>query len=269
MPALITSPNNPRIKEVAKLDKRSVRDRERLTVVEGQRECSLALASGIQPVQAFICPQIGGTSLAPLLEQLRRMERERRLELFEVSPEAFAKIAYRGESGGILLVMPYLDTRLSRLPLRDTPFFVVVEGVEKPGNFGAILRTADAAGVDGVILVAGGTDLHNPNVIRAGLGALFTVPVAEAAPDEAIQWLRRHGIRIVVTSPDATTRYTEVDLSGPVAIVMGSEAEGLGPIWFENADDKVVIPMRGAVDSLNLSVSTALLLYEVVRQRGA
>jgi TrmH family RNA methyltransferase len=202
------------------------------------------------------------------VERLQALEQARSVELFEVSPEVFAKLAYRGESGGVVLTIPYLDTRLERLPLHRVPFFVVVEGVEKPGNFGAILRTADAAGVDGVILAAGGTDLHNPNVIRAGLGALFSVPVAEAAPDMAINWLRKQGIRIVVTSPDASTLYTGVDLRGPTAIVMGSEAEGLGPLWFENADEKVVIPMHGTVDSLNLSVSTALLLYEVVRQRA-
>ena len=142
----------------------------------------------------------------------------------------------------------------------------MIDRPEKPGNLGAILRTADAAGVDGVI-VCGGVDLHNPNVVRASLGALFTVPVAEAGAAEAIAWFTAHGIRIIATTPDAVTRYTAVDLTGPVAVVMGSEAEGLSAPWLAAADERVMIPMAGAVDSLNLATSTALLLYEVVRQR--
>jgi len=142
----------------------------------------------------------------------------------------------------------------------------VIDRPEKPGNLGAILRTADAAGVDGVI-VCGGVDVYNPNVVRASLGTLFTVPVAEATPEAAIAWLRQRGIRLVATTPDAVTPYTAVDLTGPVAIVMGSEAEGLSAQWLAAADVRVVIPMFGQADSLNLATATALLLYEVVRQR--
>ncbi len=144
---------------------------------------------------------------------------------------------------------------------------MVIEGVEKPGNLGAILRTADAAGVDGLIVCAGATDLHNPNVIRASLGTLFTVPIAEATTNDAIAWLHANKIQIIAAAPDATERYTKVDLTHPVAIVMGSEAHGLGTAWRAAADRLVSIPMHGRADSLNLATATALLLYEVRRQR--
>jgi TrmH family RNA methyltransferase len=152
--------------------------------------------------------------------------------------------------------------------MRNPPFLAVIDRPEKPGNLGAILRTADAAGVDGVI-VSGGVDVHNPNVVRASLGTIFTVPVAEATVDTAIAWLRQHDIRLVATTPEAVTPYTAVDLTGPVAIVMGNEAEGLSAQWLAAADLHVVIPMFGQADSLNLATATALLLYEVVRQRKA
>ncbi|HFE66584.1 MAG TPA: RNA methyltransferase, partial [Chloroflexi bacterium] len=188
-----------------------------------------------------------------------------------VTPTVFAKMAYRGQSGGLLMVIPYLTRPLNDIPLSPTPFLVVIEGGEKPGNLGAILRTADAAGVDGVIIsedeTRRGTDVHNPNAIRASLGALFSVPVAAAAADEVIAWLRRQFIHVAITTPDATEVYTSVNLSGPIALVMGSEAHGLSAAWFDAADVQLTIPMFGLVDSLNLSVATAVILYEVIRQR--
>jgi TrmH family RNA methyltransferase len=187
--------------------------------------------------------------------------------LFEVTPEVFARLAYREGSDGLLLVIPYLDRALSQIPLSTTPFLCIIEGVEKPGNLGAILRTADAAGVDGVIVCSGATDLHNPNVVRASLGALFTVPVAECTSAEAIDWLHEHDIRIVATTPEAPISYFNTDLTGPTAVVMGNEAHGLGEAWLAAANEAVSIPMHGAADSLNLATATALLLYEVVRQR--
>lgn len=264
----ITSPQNQRVKEVAKLAKRSVRDERRLTVVEGLREAGHALANGVIPVEAYFCPTVVNPPDRPLFSQLReQLVAQPGVLSFEVTPDVFAKLAYRAESDGVLLVVPYLDCQLSRLPLRDNPFLCVIEGVEKPGNLGAILRTADAAGVDGVIVCAGATDIHNPNVIRASLGALFTVPVAEIPSAGAISWLHEKNIAIVATTPTATTRYTNTNLTGPVAIVMGSEATGLGEAWLAAAQLQVAIPMLGASDSLNLATATALLLYEVVRQR--
>jgi TrmH family RNA methyltransferase len=267
MPTQITSPHNPHLKDALKLEKRSERTRRRLTLVEGAREVSRALAAGIAPVEAYVCPErINQGEMRGVLAQLARLDAERRCRLFTVTPEVFARLAVREESGGVVLVIPFLDTRPERLPVPATPFFAVVDRPEKPGNLGAILRTADAAGVDGVI-VCGGVDVHNPNVVRASLGTLFTMPVVETTDDAAIIWLRRQGIRLVATTPDAITPYTAVDLTGPVAIVMGSEAEGLSAQWLAAADLRVVIPMFGQADSLNLATATALLLYEVVRQR--
>ena len=264
----LSSPHNPHIKDALKLEKRSERERRRWTLVEGVREVARALAAGIVPVQAFVSLELAQTDASSgVLARLAHLDAKRRCHLFYVTPDVFAKLAVREASGGILLVIPYLDTRLEHLPQRKPPFFAVVDRPEKPGNLGAILRTADAAGVDGVI-VCGGTDLHNPNVVRASLGTLFTVPVAESTAEKAISWLSQAGIRLIATTPDATTRYTAVDMTGPVAVIMGSEAEGLPAQWIAAANARVVIPMYGQADSLNLAAATALLLYEVVRQRG-
>jgi TrmH family RNA methyltransferase len=251
------------------LAKHQARQEERLTVVEGLRECERALGAGMVPVEAYGCPELmidqAGTRL---WQRLTQLEQQGRSQCFEITPELYAKLAYREESTGLLLVIPYLDTRLATLPQRAPAFFVVIEGVEKPGNLGAILRTADAAGVDGVIVCAGATDLHNPNVIRASLGTLFTVPIAEVSTGDTIAWLRANHIQIIAAAPDATERYTKVNLALPVAIVMGSEAHGLGAAWRSAADQLVSIPMHGVADSLNLATATALLLYEVRRQRA-
>lgn len=269
----ITSARNSRIKEVVKLNKRRQRDERRATVVEGVREVTRALACGVIPQEAYVCLEIVEKSEAEAVVQtLQALAQSRQTWLYEVTAEVFTKIAYRGDSGGILLVVPYFGRTLDELPLDNSPFLVVVEGAEKPGNLGAILRTADAAGVDGVIVCAtesqSATDIHNPNTIRASLGTVFGQPLAQADTAGAIEWLRAHHIRTVATSPDAAQRYTATDLTGPIAIVMGSEAEGLSPQWMAAADQRVVIPMHGVADSLNLSTATALLLYEVVRQRS-
>jgi TrmH family RNA methyltransferase len=296
----ITSLQNPHIKDVVRLANRRHRDEARQTVVEGVREVAQALRSGVVPVEAYLCPELLEVSqtaaevattgeAADLTRIVRQWTAGAQTSVYEVTPAVFAKMAYRSESGGILLVVPYRQTSLDKLPRTPNPFLVVVVEAEKPGNLGAILRTADAAGVDGLILPQGrietgdleigrwsdweisqsehGTDIHNPNVIRASLGAYFTVPVAVAPAEEVIAWLGTQGIAIVATTPAVETLYTAVDMTGPVAIVMGSEAHGLSQAWLEAADALVRIPMFGKVDSLNLSAATALLLYEVVRQR--
>lgn len=265
----ITSTNNARIKNVVRLSSNR-RHREDLqqTVVEGSREVRRCLDAGIIPAEIYICPELVAAEDADLVERFNSYFAPRPSPLATVTPDVFAKMAIREESGGILLVIPYTQTALDQLPLSPIPFLVVVEGAEKPGNVGAILRTADAAGVDGLILCSGGTDLHNPNVIRASLGARFTVPVAEASANEVIEWLRHHHIITVAATPDAADRYTAVNFTGPVAIITGSEAHGLSETWLHAADRQVTIPMFGVADSLNLATSTALMLYEVVRQRG-
>ena len=191
MPQLITSLQNSRIKNIVKLNHRRQRDARRLTIVEGEREVSRALQSGIIPPEAYICPELLSHETKYVWPRLQELSDARLTQLFEVTTAVFAKIAYRGGSGGILLVIPYLQTALNHLALPSPALIAVVEGAEKPGNLGAILRTADGAGVDGVIVSINGpgTDIHNPNVVRASLGTLFSVPVATAVNEDIIDWL--------------------------------------------------------------------------------
>lgn len=265
-PIRITSPQNQRIKDVVRLNKRNERDRRRQTLVEGRREATRALAAGICPLQAFLCSELLGQDYAPLVDTLRAAAMTRGA-IHDTTPEVFARLAYRGESGGVVLVVPYFDCELSALPLPAVPLLLVVEGVEKPGNLGAILRTADAAGIHGVIITEGATDLHNPNTIRAALGASFTVPVAHAPSAATATFLQDHKIRTIATTPDAALTYWDTDLRGPLAILLGSEAHGLSDFWLQSADACVRLPMHGAIDSLNLSTATAIVIYEALRQR--
>jgi len=268
----ITSLQNPRVKNVVRLSNRRHRDRQQQTVVEGVREATLALRSGIVPDEVFICPEFSGSvERQELDQQLYELAAGGRTRLFQVPPAVFDKMAYRAGSGGVLLVIPYLKRTLQDIAPGGNPLVAVVDGAEKPGNLGAILRTADAAGLDALLLTAdepGGTDIHNPNVIRASLGAFFSIPVVTVTMEQALRWLQEKGITTVATTPDAQQVYTAVNLAGPTAIIMGSEAAGLGRQWLDAADIQARIPMTGWVDSLNLSVSTALLLYEALRQRN-
>jgi TrmH family RNA methyltransferase len=206
-------------------------------------------------VAAYFCPQLAdGQESQPLLRQLEQLQSSGRTRLYTVTPEVYAKLAVRESSGGVLLLLPYLETSLDALQLCPAPLLAVVENAEKPGNLGAILRTADAAGVDAV---------------RASLGTIFSMPIAQASSVEVAAWLHGRGIRIAASTPEGATRYTDADLSGPLAIVLGSEAHGLTSAFLSTADLRLVIPMRGQADSLNLSASAAILLFEAVRQRGA
>lgn len=263
---IITSPQNPRVKQVIALRDRKERDRTRQMRVEGYEELELALASGARPDVLYFCPAFFRASAAErLLEEIRQTD----AELIEVSERVFEKIAYREGPDGWLAIFPVLNTSLQALRLSPNPFVVIAEAVEKPGNLGAILRTADAAGVEALIAAEPITDWSNPNIVRSSKGALFSVPVAAADNHQTINWLRRHNIKIVAATPQATQIYTEADLSGPVAIVVGTEKEGLTPAWLDQADIQVQIPMIGKVNSLNVATATALLVYEVVRQRAA
>jgi TrmH family RNA methyltransferase len=276
---LISSVHNPNVKQVARLDKRSEREAVRLLPVEGPREVSRALAAGHLPLAAYVCPErIGGVEMQYVYRELERLDREGRTRLYIVTPEVYAKLAVRESTGGILLIIPYLQTSLAALPSRlapaaaEAPFLAVVENAEKPGNLGAILRTADAAGVHAVVAChspeeGAGTDVHNPNTVRASLGTIFSMPLAEATTEETIAWLRGRGIRIAATTPEGATLYTAADLRGPLAVVLGSEAHGLTRPWLDAADLRVYIPMYGQADSLNLAASAAILLYEALRQR--
>jgi TrmH family RNA methyltransferase len=262
---VITSPQNPKIKHVVKLRERRQRDREGAMLVEGRDELALALASGVRPQTLFYCPPFFGAAKP---DDLLRQVREAGAELIEVSPAAFEKMAYRENPDGWLAVIPALRRRLDDLSPGPNPLLVVAEAIEKPGNLGAILRSADAAGATGLIICDPTTDLANPNVVRSSRGTLFSVPVAEAAGAEALAWLRARRIKIIAATPQAQVAYTEADLRGPVAIAVGTEDEGLSQAWLGQADIAVRIPMRGRVNSLNAATAAALLLYEAVRQRG-
>lgn len=268
---LITSLQNDRVKHAVRLQNRRFRDRVGETIVEGIDECRLALQNGFTPSILYICPQIfEAGQLETLLQQLDKRSMPQPIE---VSEAVYARMAVRKSTGGVLMILPYWERDLSGLALSKRPFLAVIENVEKPGNLGAVLRTADAVGVDGVIVCSDSdtrpVDIYNPNAIRASLGAIFSQPVVLASTERFLSWAKQHQIRTVVATPDATKRYTAHDLTQPVAVVTGSEAHGVSEQMRAGADELVMIPMNGQVDSLNLSVSTAILLYEVRRQRTA
>lgn len=263
---IITSLQNPKVKAVVALRDRRERDRSGLMRVEGYEEISLALASGARLRTLFFCPQLfAAPDHLDLIDEIERSG----ADVYETSAEAFAKMAYREGPDGWLAVFDVLETTLTNIRLSSVPFLIVAEALEKPGNLGAILRTADAVGVDAVIAAAPITDWGNPNIVRASKGAVFSVPVTTASADDTLRWLRERGITIVAATPVATELYTDVDLRGPVAIAVGAEKYGLSEAFLQAADVHVRIPMFGRVNSLNVSIATALLAYEVLRQRNA
>ena len=262
----LTSTQNARIKEVIRLRKRAERDASGLFLVEGAREVSRALAAHWQIVSFFSCPALHATAEA---EELQARAKADGAMLFECSAEVFAKIAYKEGADGWLAVVRQRALGLDDLALSDSPLLLVAEAIEKPGNLGAILRAADGAGVDAMILCDGCTDLYNPNVVRNSMGSLFALPVAAATSVETRAFLRGHSIRTIAATPGAQRIYSSADLRGPVAVVVGAESEGLSSTWMEQADERVRIPMRGMADSLNVACATTLLLYEALRQRSA
>lgn len=267
MRAEITSVQNERVKQIIKLQRKaSARRSEGLTVIEGAREVARAMENGWQPIEIWLCPALGKTD-DELFQGLADAGAASPLR-FLASEAVFAKITYRENPDGVLAVGPLIGKTLAGLELPENPLVLVAEGLEKPGNLGALLRTADGAGANAVIICDPATDLNNPNVIRASIGTLFYLPVAEASSGEAIDFLKARGIKILAAVPDAKTVYTAVDLTVPVAIAVGAEDKGLSDRWKQAADLNVSIPMRGKNDSLNVSVSAAILLYEAVRQRN-
>jgi TrmH family RNA methyltransferase len=263
-PAAIDSPSNPRVRGARALRERRERDATGRTLVDGARESVRAIEAGVEVVEAFVCPALlhseDGRRALELVDRLRGARR------VEVSERAFERLAYGDRADGIVLVVSTPSTRLEDLRLPETPLVVVTEDVEKPGNVGAILRSADAVGASAAIAV-GGTDLFNPNVIRASIGTIFSVPVATGSAADVLAWLRASGIRIVASRVDAAALHVDANLRGPVAIVLGSEADGLSEAWRSPAIDGVRLPMLGGADSLNVSAAAAVLLYEAWRQR--
>jgi TrmH family RNA methyltransferase len=236
-----------------------------VTLVEGYEELGLALSAGARPRELYVCTALAG----PGAEQMIRRVSALGAEVIRVSRPVFAKIAYRESPDGWLAVLPAVRTSLTALEPGASPLVLICEGVEKPGNLGAILRTADAAGVTAVIAADPVTDWANPNVVRASKGTVFSVPVASASTAEVFAWLDEHALALVAAAPDGDVPLTAADLTGPTAIVVGSEARGLPAAWLARARTRLRIPMSGRADSLNVSASAAILLYEAVRQRTA
>ena len=264
-PPVLTSFANPRVKAATALRDRRERDRAGLTLVDGAREVSRALDAGIEVVEVFVCePLLAGPDARAALDLLR----DRGVAIQATSESVFAKLAFGERAEGLLAVVRIPSTALADLALPDDPLVVVIEGVEKPGNVGAVLRSADGAGADAVVAASPRTDLFNPNAIRASAGTMFTVPVGAAPSDEVLAWLRDGGLRIVAARVGAGRPYTEADLTGRLAIVLGAEADGLTNAWAADGIHAFNLPMLGVADSLNVSISAAILLYEARRQRG-
>lgn len=254
----ITSLQNPKIKHIVKLreDKRQ-RLRDGFLLVEGFDELTLALSSGLKPESLLTAPELASQSInIP------------NTEIITVTRAVFEKISYRDNPDGWLGIFPIPKHTLEDIKLSANPLVIIAESVEKPGNLGAILRTADAAKVDALLVCDPRVDLWNPNVIRASRGAVFTVPTIEVESLNALAWLRSNKMRVLAATPSATEIYTDVNMKDPIAIAVGTEDEGLTDFWMQNADVKVKIPMMGEVNSLNVSIATALITYEAVRQRA-
>lgn len=260
---MITSLQNPAIKNIVKLSKSKERRDQQLFVIEGARELSLAIQSSYKIETVYVCREkFADTKYPNVLNSLHDNI------LFDISPAVFEKIAYRENSDGLVALARPKSHRLEDLKLSETPFIILLESVEKPGNLGAVLRTADAAAVDAVIVCDPQTDLYNPNVIRSGVGGLFTVQTAVCSSVEALEWLKIKKINIYAAELEAAEYYQNIDFRKSSAIVMGTEADGLTDFWINNATERIKIPMLGKIDSLNVSVSTAVITFEAKRQRG-
>lgn len=257
---IITSNQNPKIKQVVKLQDAKARKESGLILIEGRKEISLALKAEIEIETLFYCAQLAGEDNELLLLLDRK-------KVINVTPEVFKKIAYREHPDGFLAVAQAKEIKLEQVKLSKKPLVVILEAVEKPGNLGAILRSADAAKADAVIICDPKTDVFNPNVVRASLGTVFTNQVAVAGFKELQGWLKANSIKTFAATPHTKISYTKADYTGPSAILVGTEHEGLSEKWIEAADEKIKIPMKGQIDSLNASVSLAIVLFEAVRQR--
>ena len=292
MPELITSPSNPKIKRLLALQQKSSARREAgLFVVEGRRELQHCLDAGFTVDTIFVCPSLHGSQPlqtsgfagplpplrgGPLPLTCRGWQRpgeaaaasaSEQTKIYEVSEEVYAKISYREGTEGVIAEVKTPERKMEDIVLPENPLIVVLESVEKPGNLGAVLRSADAAGADAVLVCDPLTDLWNPNLIRASIGAVFTVPCVACSSAEAIVFLKARGIRILTAQLQDSSLYYDCDMTVGTALVMGTEATGLTPAWREAADAHIRIPMLGRLDSLNVSVSAAILLFEAVRQR--
>ena len=264
-PEVLTSSANPRVVAAVALRDRRERERTGLTLVDGAREVRRALDAGVEVVEAFTCePLLAGADARAALDRLLSGP----APLHRTTERVFARLAFGERAEGIVAVIRIPSLELGRLALPVDPLVLVLEGVEKPGNLGAVLRTADGAGVDAVVAASPRTDLFNPNAIRASAGTVFAVSTASASTAEVLAWLRGAEIRILATRVDAERVFTEVDLTGPVALVLGAEDDGLTDVWNAPDVESIRLPMSGIADSLNVSVTAGIVAYEARRQRG-
>lgn len=260
---LITSVHNPRIKHAVRLRNGRERCRQRQILVDGDREILRAHQAGVVLREVFACWPTDDAAGPPWLAILQAAG----VDVWRVAPHVFARLAYGERDQGAVAVAEPPRRALAELALGDNPLVVVLAGVEKPGNVGAVVRTADAVGATAVIVADGATDLYNPNAIRASLGTIFAVPVCAAAGHAVLAWLRDNGLQVYAARVEASVPYTRASYRGPTALVLGSESEGLSEIWQDRDITAVSLPMRGAADSLNVSTTAAVLLYEALRQR--
>ena len=269
MTEVITSVQNPKIKQLLALQEKSRLRRETgLFLVEGQRELQRCIDCGYEIDSIFYCKAICGLPVHVTTGGHSFPEKTfSGCNYFEVSEEVYRKIAYREGTEGVIAEVRVKERKLEDLALKENPLIVVLESVEKPGNIGAVLRTADAAGVDAVIVCDPLTDLYNPNLIRASLGGFFSVPTVACSSEEVIAWLKKNNIQILTAQLQDSSLYYNCDMKKATAIVMGTEATGLTDVWRKAADAHIRIPMLGKMDSLNVSVSAAILMFEAVRQR--
>lgn len=260
----LTSLQNPKVKQVIHLRDRKERDETHQFLIEGYRELLRATDAKWSIETLFICPSLflGSNELA-LIERLR----SRGTAVYDCTEKVFQKMSYRDRPDGLLAIAPQKRLQLDDLAGKAS-LFVVAEAIEKPGNLGTILRSSDAVGADGLIVCDRCTDIFNPNVVRASVGTLFTVPTVEATGEETLAWLKSQGIAILAATPQAEKEFTQVDMTRPIAIAVGTEQLGLSERWMREATLQVRIPMNGVADSLNVAMATTLLLYEALRQRN-
>jgi len=257
---LINSLNNQRIKDLVKLQKASERRAQQLIIIDGAREIESAKKSGVELLELFYCPGL----VKKEIKDFFGLSQEKITETTEV---VFKKICYKENPDGYFALAKMKLIGLDKIKLSNNPLLVILEAVEKPGNLGAIIRTSYAAGVDAIIINDSQTDIYNPNVIRASEGFVFNKPIVTASVEETADWLRSNKILSYAAATTGKNNYTKEKLSSPTAIILGSEAYGLSDKWLKRADKLIKIPMEKGIDSLNVSVSAAVILYEVLRQR--
>jgi len=264
MTKTIISAQNPRIKAAARLRDRRGRQQQEKIIIDGVREIERAMEGGVEIEELFIGP---GLAEQPSVKALMERLKSSSVSVVSVPVEVMRKIAFGQRTDSIVAVAREPRRDLNDVPLGETPLVAVLEEVEKPGNIGAIVRTADGAGVDAV-LVVGGTDIYNPNAIRASLGTVFTLPVIATTAEEALAWMRRNRLKIYAARVDGSMDYSAADYRDRCAIVLGCETDGLSKEWVGDDIHSITLPMHGKGDSLNVSVTAAVLLYEARRQRS-